>query len=71
MIYWNGINSVWEALKIRSQYTSMKPTEMESQKYLQNFLLNKNIFWLSCFLDRVLNFFIWIMTMATADSVLQ
>ena len=27
-------HSVWEASKIRSQCTSMKPIEMESQKYL-------------------------------------
>ena len=64
-------HSVWEASKIRSKCSSVKPIEMESQKYLQHFLLNKKIFWLSSFLDRVFNFFIWIMTMATADSVLQ
>ena len=49
----------------------MKPTKMESQEYLQHFLLNKQMFWLSSFLDRVFIFFICIMTMATADSVFQ
>ena len=65
------VHSLWEASKITSQCTSVKPINMESQKYLQHFLLNKKMFWLSSFLDRFLIFFIWIMTMATADSVLQ
>ena len=42
-------HSVWERLKIRSKCSSVKPIEMESQKYLQHFLLNKKIFWLSSF----------------------
>ena len=64
-------HSVWERSKIRSQCSSVNPREMESQKYLKHFLLNKKMFWLSSFLDRDFNIFICIMTMATADSVLQ
>ena len=43
------VHIVWEASKIRSQCTSIKPIKMESQQYLQHFLLNKQMFWLSYF----------------------
>ena len=42
-------HSVWERSKIRSQCSSVKAREMESQKYLKHFLLNKKMFWLSSF----------------------